>query len=108
MGHSKRRHEGYLLIDHRAGPGVSAAFAQQAGPDAVAVGEGQIFESATITCVHCHVIVVLNPQRTRARGYCAKCDHYLCDGCTALGTCRPMNQLLDTLQNAAVHALGKG
>lgn len=45
-------------------------------------GSGQGFkESATFTCADCERVVVLNPQRTRERGYCPKCDHYLCDDC---------------------------
>ncbi len=89
MVHSKRSHEGYLLNDQRH-------------------SGGGLLESATITCSHCHRVVVLNPQRTRERGYCAKCDHYLCDGCTAGGECLPLNKVLDELQNAAVLSLGKG
>ena len=94
MVHSTRRHEGYLLNDQRASGGA-------------------LVESATITCSHCHAIVVLNPDRSRARHHCAHCDHYLCDGCALIqrvagGACRTLNQRLDTLQNAAVHQIGKG
>jgi len=94
---SKRRHEGYLLIDHRNSPGLPGA-----------LGGTGIFESATITCAHCHVVVVLNPDRSRARGYCARCDHYVCDnpGCNA--ECLPMNQILDELQEEAVRELQRG
>ena len=74
---SLRRLEGYLLIDHSASPGTRG------------VPEGKCFESPTVTCSHCQTIVVLNALRTRSRGYCSKCDAYICDGCTALGECRP-------------------
>jgi len=83
---SKKNHEGYLLIDNRAGPGVSADFIRSCGkdPDLIpGVGEGQIFESATITCSHCQKVLFKNLKRTRERGYCAKCDHYICDDCNA-------------------------
>lgn len=62
---------------------------------------GSLFESATVTCAHCHKVVVLNPDRTRARGYCRKCDQYVCDnpGCNA--ECTPMDKILDTLQEKA-------
>jgi hypothetical protein len=79
---SKRSLEGYMLIDNSNSPGV---------PDCVVVphglppGAGKIkFESATITCSHCECVVVLNPDRSRSRGYCKKCDHYICDACEAM------------------------
>lgn len=81
MPHSKRSHEGYLLIDNSASPGVSADLIRQSGKDVPIVGEGQKFESAVITCSHCHKGVIVNPDRTRSRGYCPKCDHYVCDEC---------------------------
>lgn len=38
-------------------------------------------EAATLTCRHCNVVVVLNPQRRRDRGVCYRCNSYLCDAC---------------------------
>lgn len=88
----KRSHEGYLMIDHRATrvPGAPV-----------------FFESATITCSHCQRVVVLNPDRSRSRGYCPKCDHYICDECEAArvasgGACRPFEQIIEETQEAAV------
>lgn len=83
---TKRSHEGYLLIDHRA------------------THEGT-FESATITCAHCHRIVVLNPQRTRERGYCSRCDHYICDSPECNLECNPLKKVLDTIQEQALRGL---
>lgn len=42
-------------------------------------------ELPTFTCAHCAAIVVMNPMRTRERGWCWNCDAYLCDkaGCNA-------------------------
>ena len=88
---SKRSHEGYFLLDHRHSPGV---------PDSVVVAQGLppgaghgVFESATYTCSHCEVVVVKNPDRSRERAWCKKCDHYICDGCGAelhrTGLCYP-------------------
>jgi hypothetical protein len=93
---SKRRHEGYLLIDHRAGAGLG---------EGAGLGHGALFESATITCRHCQRVVVLNPDRTRARGYCPKCDHYICDGCEAVrvasgGACKTFEQVIEEAQAA--------
>lgn len=105
---SKRRNEGYLLIDHRHSPGVSEELIRNSGLDVPIVGAGQTFESATITCSHCQAMVVLNPLRTRLRNYCAKCDHYICDnpGCNA--ECLPMRKVMDDLQEMAFKQLGKG
>ena len=99
---SLKRHEGWLLIDNRFGPGVSAEFVKASGKDAPIVPEGHIFESATITCSHCHTVVVMNPDRSRARNYCRKCNHYVCDnpGCNI--ECIPMEKVLDDLQEQAV------
>lgn len=96
---SKRSHEGYLLIDSRHAPSPAA-------------GElpivRHIFECGMLTCSHCQRQMQANPLRTRDRGYCQKCDHYLCDGCEALrsktGECLPFVALLDRLQEAALKA----
>lgn len=110
---SLRRHEGVLLIDHRAGPGMPADVVQQSGLETPIVGAQATYESATYTCSHCHRVVVLNPDRTRAREYCPKCDHRICDGCGAErrrtgGDCLTMNARLDRLQEDAFHLIGKG
>ena len=101
---SLRSHEGYFLMDHRNSPGV---------PDSVVVQEGLlpgagrgVFESATFTCSHCQVVVVLNPDRSRDRGYCRKCDHLICDGCETAkaasgGDCNSFKRLVDVLLNNA-------
>jgi len=94
---TKRRQEGYLLIDHRGSPGVSEAMTRTAGlPEGAGKG---VFESATVRCSHCHATVILNPDRSRPRGWCSGCDGYVCDssGCNT-GTCLPQNKVLDTMQ----------
>lgn len=100
---SKRTHEGYLMIDHRDSPGVSPEFARAIG--APFVPASTLFESATITCSHCERVVVLNPNRSRERGYCRRCDRYICDQCTTVlaqtGVCRPFKQVLDEAQEQA-------
>ena len=69
-------HEGYLLIDNRA------------------AGE-QKLESATITCCHCQRTLIKNPARTRPRGYCTKCDDYVCDNRACNLECRPFWKSVD-------------
>lgn len=90
---TKRNLEGYLLIDHRNSPGVSGDHPT-----------GSIFESATITCSHCGSVVVLNPNRTRPRHWCGKCDHYICDNPVCVADCHPLKQLLDELETQAIQA----
>jgi hypothetical protein len=79
---TKKSQEGYLMVDHRASPGLPEEVAIASGYDPKLAGEGKLFESATLTCAHCKVSVVKNLFRIRARSDCPKCDyHYICDGC---------------------------
>lgn len=79
---SLTRHEGYLMVDHSASPGLTREEARACGyHDLVHCGEGQIFEAATVTCAHCKMPYIKNPERVRPREYCKKCDHYICDFC---------------------------
>lgn len=80
--------EGYLLIDNRDAPGSPG------------VPAGAVFESATITCLHCNGVVVLNPNRKRPRGYCAKCGGYVCDTPACGLECRPFQKLIDQLRGS--------
>lgn len=70
-----RRHEGYVFLDR----GIS--------PQMARLG---IDEMPCFTCPHCSYVVIMNAKRTRPRGYCAKCDHWVCDkvGCNA--ACNPI------------------
>lgn len=108
MPHSKRSHEGYLLVDNRGGPGISdEAMLQQGLP----VGSGRgVFEAPTYTCSHCQTVVIINPLRSRERSYCPKCDHYLCDNCGAVralngGQCRTFRQIIEETQERADRGL---
>lgn len=101
---SKRSLEGCLSIDHRQGEGTTTAVR-----GAIPVARGMMFESATITCCHCQRIVVLNPDRSRSRGFCPKCDGYVCDQCevvrVATGECRSFERFADDYLNAAAKGL---
>lgn len=87
MMFSKRSLEGYLLKDNRA-------------------SGGGMLESATLTCSHCQRQVILNPDRSRSRGYCPKCDHYVCDACEAVrvktGTCYTFKQRMDDFEKSVL------
>jgi hypothetical protein len=78
---SKRSNEGYLCIDHRESPG----FTEEASRRSVLpfTGAGKMFQAATNTCSHCDRVVIKNPDRTRERGHCSKCDSFICDPCHA-------------------------
>lgn len=97
----KRSQEGYILIDHRNSPGVSPEFIAANNLDAPAVGAGKVFESATSVCHGCGGSVILNPDRSRPREYCAKHDAYLCDNCALIrrvsGSCIPLRKKLNDL-----------
>lgn len=103
---SKRELEGYLEIDHRESPGITPELAAKVGRGTIPVPAGQIFKAATFNCSHCETLVVINPKRIRARGYCPKCDHDVCDFCEGerirTGVCRPMKQIIEEFQEAAV------
>jgi len=83
---SLRKYDGYLMIDHRASPGIPAEIAHLANLDPKQCGEGKLLEAATLSCSHCRCAVILNPLRTRERAYCQKCDHYICDFCAAMAS----------------------
>jgi hypothetical protein len=100
---TKRKHEGYLFIDNRNAPPLSDEALRATGKDFIG-GRG-LLESATNTCSHCQTIVVLNPDRSRPRGYCRKCDHYVCDNPACNRNCKPFAQILDEAEAKARTAL---
>lgn len=51
----------------------------------------------TLTCAHCSRIVLLNPRRTRDRGWCFRCDNYVCDHEVCISECNPIIQGVDLL-----------
>ena len=74
--------EGYLLIDHRASPGIDELTARRL--NIPYVPEGKTGEFKTLTCKHCKGSWYLNPLRTRDRARCPECFRYICDGCADL------------------------
>jgi hypothetical protein len=76
------RSEGEIFLDHRASPGLTEEQARKMGYEPSLVSEGKLFEAATIQCVHCQQIAILNPLRTRERASCMACGGaYICDMC---------------------------
>lgn len=94
------------MIDHRVGDGIEGLDQRPAIP------AGTLFESATITCSHCHRVVILNPDRSRSRGYCPGCDHYVCDVCenerARTGQCQSLSRKFDEIQNLAAKGMSYG
>jgi len=76
---SKRSLEGELIIDHKAGAGISVEEARKFG--CVPCPSGTRVELPVATCAHCQAGVIMNPNRTRDRAWCSICDRYLCDNC---------------------------
>lgn len=96
---SKRSREGEFLIDHRASPGLTP---EQVGGFGPAVPRGELYESALVVCGHCQAAIILEPKRTRERGWCPKCDRYVCDDCETIRArtleCDSAERRLDKLQ----------
>lgn len=78
--------QGHLLIDHRASPGTPL------------VPSGTIMEAATFTCCHCNGVVVMHPQRQRARNVCRKCMRQTCDTLGCVTECNPILQAVGLAQ----------
>ena|SRR5258708_3716802 len=107
---SKRSFEGYLEIDHRESPGISHEEATQNGSQIlkpIPAEGGKKLQLITKRCSHCPPwapLIMLRPDRTRNRGYCPKCDAFVCDNCELTrkitGECRPWRQQIDEWYDA--------
>lgn len=94
---SLKSHEGYLLVDNRAGGALP--------------GQQRLEERATLTCSHCSAAYIKNPQRIRPREFCRKCDRYICDNCGAAAAQpdyvhRSFAELADLVRNGEVSIVG--
>ena len=104
---SQRSFEGYLEIDNRESPGISRAEAAafRGSRPVVPQEAGKLTQLVTKKCQHCPRIVVLNPDRVRQRGYCPKCDGFVCDDCETnrvlTGKCTPWKKVIDDWHDAA-------
>lgn len=96
MSTSIGRSEGYLLIDHSNSPGIPEALARKWAAQGTVVkpGTGKL-EAGSYTCVHCQVIVVKNPRRTRPREVCRKCMAVVCDRASCVLECQPFDVLVE-------------
>lgn len=100
---SKKSHEGYLLIDNSAGPGVPDEMIPEKYSWLRGTGRGKV-ELAVLTCAHCHDQLIKNPTRERPRNYCRKCDHYICDKAYCNSGCHKLNDLIDQFREDKVLA----
>lgn len=95
--------ESYLVMDHRACPGLGPI---DDGTHAT-LGYSTFVEVKTYTCSHCQRGIIVNPRRQRARPYCPKCDHYVCDRCEVIrvasgGVCRTFEQVIEEIIAKAI------
>lgn len=107
---SLTRFEGYLLVDHSSGPGLTEEQARACGytHDFHLLRGGKQFEAATITCHHCGMGYIKNPERVRPRAHCRPCDHYICDFCDIERNepgyvHMPFKQKADLIMNLSLH-----
>lgn len=77
-----KKANGYLMVDHRASPGLPEDVARAVGYDPKLCGEGKVYEADSLYCVNCYSHVIKNPLRTRERG--SYKGQYVCDGCAYL------------------------
>lgn len=110
-----KKQMGYLMVDHRASPGLPEEVARWAGFDPKLVGEGKVYEVATLYCSHCGGHGHKHPFRTRERAICMECNnregHYICDACDFLRNQpgyvhKPFVAVVDDLRNQAVKVMG--
>lgn len=78
-----KRRTGYLFASQADLPGLPAG-------TKLGITERDIFN-----CCHCSVMVVMNPERTRARNLCHKCDLYTCERPGCIGDCNPMAESVE-------------
>jgi hypothetical protein len=64
------------------------------------------FQLVTYKCCGCEAMVIVRPERTRQRTWCAKCDAYMCDGCSLAfkitGVHKPFKQIIDEFIDQAI------
>jgi hypothetical protein len=105
----KRNGSGYLIIDHRASPGLPNGLGIIPGVETPKFpSAGKVFEVSIVQCAHaCGSEIILNPDRVRPRNHCAKCDAYYCDkpGCRE---CVPIQKIVDEIMESASRNLNIG
>jgi hypothetical protein len=104
----KSEAEGYLEIN--TGAGLSAEDAAKGPPGTMPIPADKKIQLATLKCTHCPKGIVFNPFRSRPRGYCRACDHYICDECAVVmkvngGNCVPYKKLTEITLNQMMKGL---
>lgn len=105
---------GFLEINHRDSPGLRPEDVAHV-PGAVAVPGGQHYETDVYQCSHCQRTVVLHATsaaRMAARGYCPKCDRYVCNSCEKArvasgGQCVPFKAVFDRVADVSAKFAGQ-
>ena len=103
--------EGYMLIQGGYTE-LPEGFGKIPGlPDMPVPKPGKILERAILNCSHCGRELILNPERVRPRGHCAKCHHYICDVCDGskiMTGCVSIQRTIDDLQESYARNLNIG
>lgn len=98
MKHSLAHGAGYVIVDHRDSPGLTAADVATL-PGTLAVAGGQVLEADAFTCSHCQRGILRNPGLKRETARCQKCYHYICHLCAGVlaqgGACVPAAKRCD-------------
>jgi len=58
--------------------------------------EGRVTNGCTWMCVHCNAHHNVEPGSGKLRGYCTRCDGFVCPGCA--DACVPLEQMLENLE----------
>lgn len=85
------------MINHKDSPGLSDDIVVAAG---MPPGSGRgLFEAPFAKCHCCQTMLIINPLRTRERGYCPIHDKYACDWChekrITTGVCKSFDEIAD-------------
>src|SRR5690242_19633117 len=83
----------YFFLDNSNSP-VAVTQTLPTG-EVLTVAPGEVVEMAALTCSHCSVVVVLNPQRTRERKWCRRCGGYLCGRPGCVEECNYTLEMID-------------
>jgi hypothetical protein len=109
MPRTRRKDEGWLMIDHRESPGVTDNEMIGFNPDFwPGAGKG-LTECPICICGHCQRTMIIKPDRTREFPYCRSCDDDICEACAwtmqTTGEHKSFKQHCDETIAAVTHGL---
>ena len=101
------RQQGWMLVDN-GGPGSITKDQARAQGLPSTYATQSVVELDTLHCRCCGGVVIKNPERTRERNHCTKCNWFQCDGCAYLATLpdyvhQPFLQKVELAKTAAAN-----